>query len=309
VRIGLTGFFSNAEQVVRHAERAEADGFTSLWFPGAGGSDPLLGITLAARATSTIEMGTSVLQMYPCHPVLMAARAAAVASAVAAPGRFTLGVGPSHRPSVEDVLGLSYDTPGRFTDEYVQVLTGLLAGHPSDPVSFEGEELQVHADPPPRPGGVEVPVLLAALGPRLLRVAGTHAAGTILWMGNAQAIESHVAPRITEAASAAGRAQPRIVAGLPVAVHDDEDEARALAAEAFAVYGTLPNYQRLLAHGGISGPAEAALVGTEESVAGQIEALFAAGATDLWAAPFPVGDDPKASTARTRALLKDLLPT
>lgn len=304
MRIGLTGFFSDVDQVVRQAERAEADGFTSLWFPGAGGSDPLLGIAFAARATSSIELGTSVLQTYPCHPVLMATRAAAVASAIGAPGRFTLGVGPSHRPTIEDRYGIAYDHPGRHTEEWVQVLTQLLAGQA---VELDGEDLYAQAEPPALPAGVEVPVLLAALGPRLLRVAGTYADGTILWMGNARAIEQHVAPRIRAAAADAGRPAPRIVAGLPVVVHDDEAEARAAVAEAFSVYGTLPNYQRLLAHGGVDGPADAAIVGDEAGVTAQVEALFSAGATDLWAAPFGVGADPKASTARTRALLKDLL--
>jgi len=165
----------------------------------------------------------------------------------------------------------------------------------------------VNAGPPSLLGGVEVPVLVAALGPRLLRVAGTYAAGTIPWMGNATAIESHVAPLVTKAAAEAGRPAPRIVAGLPICVHDDEAEARGVAAEQFSIYGTLPNYQRILEHGGVAGPAEAAIVGDEASVAGQVEALFEAGATDFWAAPFPVGDDQSASRARTRALLKELL--
>jgi alkanesulfonate monooxygenase SsuD/methylene tetrahydromethanopterin reductase-like flavin-dependent oxidoreductase (luciferase family) len=96
------------------------------------------------------------------------------------------------------------------------------------------------------------------------------------------------------------------VVGLPVAVHDDVAEARSRAAEQFALYGTLPNYQRILERGGVAGPADAAIVGDERSVTAQIEALFEAGATDVWAAPYPVGDDRAASRERTRTLLKDL---
>jgi F420-dependent oxidoreductase-like protein len=198
--------------------------------------------------------------------------------------------------------GLDFSHPGRHTEEYVRVLAPLLRG---ETVAFDGEDFHVHAGAPALTHG-EIPVLVAALGPRLLRVAGEQTAGTILWMANAQAIESHVAPRIRAAADGAGRPAPRIVAGLPVAVHDDVAEGRAVAAQQFAMYGTLPNYQRILAHGGVDGPADAAIVGDEVSVAGQIEALFAAGATDIWAAPFAVGDDRKASVARTRALLKEL---
>ena len=149
-------------------------------------------------------------------------------------------------------------------------------------------------------------VLVAALAPRLLRVAGAVADGTILWMGNARAVETHVAPRIHAAAESAGRSAPRIVAGLPVAVHDDVAEARAVAARQFAIYGTLPNYQRILVHGGVDGPADAAIVGDEATVAASLQGLFDAGATDIWASIFPVGDDASGSRRRTRALLQEL---
>ena len=303
MRIGLSGLGRNVDRMVEQAQQAEADGFTSLWYASAVGGDPLVAMAVAGRATSTVELGTAVLQTYACHPVLQANRAAAAVSAIGAPGRFTLGVGPSHQPVIEGILGLSYGTPGRHTDEYVQILTALLGG---EQVTFAGEELRVTAGPPPLMDGAKVPVLVAALGPRLLRVAGRHAAGTITWMANATAIERHVAPRIRKAAADAGRPDPRIVAGLPVAVHDDVAEAQSVAAQLFAAYGTLPNYRRILDVGGVAGPADAAIVGDEASVAAQIEALLAAGATDLWAAPFPVGDDRSGSRARTRALLQEL---
>jgi F420-dependent oxidoreductase-like protein len=304
MRIGLTGGGTTADRMVGQASRAEADGFTSMWYPSAaGGGDPLPVMTLAGRATASIELGTAVLQTYACHPVLQASRANAVAFAIGAPGRLTLGVGPSHQGPIEDRLGLSYDTPGLHTDEYVQVLDGLLRG---ERVRFAGRQFRVDAGPLPLLAGAEIPVLVGALGSRLLRVAGAYTAGTILWMANATAIEAHVAPTIRKAAADAGRPAPRIVAGLPVAVHDDVAEARAAAAGLFRVYGELPNYQRILARGGIAGPGDAVLAGDEDSVAAQVRALFAAGATDVWAAPFPVGGDPVASRARTRALLASL---
>ena len=304
MRIGLTGGGATADRIVSQASRAEADGFTSMWYPSAaGGGDPLAAMTLAGRATSAIELGTAVLVSYTCHPVLQASRANATSSAIAAPGRFTLGVGPSHQFVIENRLGLSYDTPGEHTEEYVQILAGLLRG---EQVRFAGQEFRVEAGPLALPDGAEIPVLVAALGSRLLRVAGAYTAGTILWMANATAIEAHVAPTIRKAAADAGRPAPRIVAGLPVAVHDDVAEARSAAARLYQAYGELPNYQRILSHGGIAGPAEAVIVGDEDSVAAQVRALFEAGATDVWAAPFPVGDDAAASRARTRALLASL---
>jgi F420-dependent oxidoreductase-like protein len=303
MRIGLPGVGSTVDSIVRNAERAEAEGFRSLWYTSAAAGDPLVAIALAGRATSSVELGTAVLQTYACHPTLQATRAAAVAAAIGTPGRFTLGVGPSHRPVVEGALGLSYDRPGRHTEEYVEVLATLLRG---EEVRFTGDVFRVNAAPPALVDGAELPVLVSALGPRLLRAAGQHTAGTITWMATATAVERHVAPRIRAAAADAGRPEPRIVAGLPVAVHDDVAEARSAAAEVFAVYGTLPNYQRILERGGVAGPAEAAVVGDEAAVTGQLEALLEAGATDVWAAPFPVGADRSASRARTRELLRAL---
>ena len=301
MRIGLTGGGASADRMIDQAERAEADGFTSLWYASAVGRDPLVAMALAGRATSSIELGTAVLQTYTCHPALQANRGLAAAEAMGRPG-LTLGVGPSHAPAIDDMLGISYEHPGADTEEYVVILDALLR---SEAVDHDGEHYRVHLPagaPPAQPVGL----LVSALAPRLLRVAGEHAAGTVTWMANATAIERHVGPRIGAAAESAGRPAPRIVVGLPIAVHDDEAEAREVAAGMFAGYGVLPNYRRILDLGGAAGPADAAVVGDETSVTAQVEAIFAAGATDFWAAPFPVGDERSASRRRTRALLQEL---
>jgi F420-dependent oxidoreductase-like protein len=287
--------------MVQQAIEAEADGFTSLWYASAVFGDPLVAMALAGRATKSIELGTSVLQTYTCHPVLQANRGASTAAAMDRPG-LTLGVGPSHKPAIEGAYGLSYDDVGAHTEEYLTVLGSLLRGAG---VSHHGTHFNVEIPtvaPLPQP----VSLMLSALAPRMLRVAGELTDGTILWMANARSIETHVAPRINAAAAAAGKPAPRIVAGLPVAVHDSVDEARETAATMFANYGVLPNYRRILDIGGAPGPGDAAIVGDEAGVSAQIQALFDAGTTDLWAAPFPVGEDRSASRQRTRALLKEL---
>jgi alkanesulfonate monooxygenase SsuD/methylene tetrahydromethanopterin reductase-like flavin-dependent oxidoreductase (luciferase family) len=145
------------------------------------------------------------------------------------------------------------------------------------------------------------------LGPRLLRVAGELADGTVLWMAPPRAIESHIAPQVHAAASAAHRPAPRIIAGLPVAVHDDQAEARSAAAASSAMYAGMANYQRILDIGGATSPADAAIVGDERSVRAQLQGLLDAGATDIWAAVFPVGDDKARSRGRTIELLKELV--
>jgi Luciferase-like monooxygenase len=190
VRIGLTGGAATADRIIQQAVEAEADGFTSLWYASAVFGDPLVTMALAGRATATIELGTAVLQTYTCHPVLQANRAASTAAAMGRAG-LTLGVGPSHEFVIEDVYGLSYDDVGANTEEYVTVLSTLLRG---EGINYRGEHYRVNipaVQTPPQP----VRVMVSALAPRLLRVAGELSDGTILWMANALAIERHVSPR------------------------------------------------------------------------------------------------------------------
>jgi F420-dependent oxidoreductase-like protein len=302
MRIGLGAGAPAIDRIVEQAVEAEAAGFTSLWFPSNVLGDPLAAIAVAGRATSSIELGTAVLVTYVAHPLLTAARVAGTAAAMGREG-LVLGMGPSHDMAIEGAYGLSYARVGTHTEEYTRIVTAALRG---DAVQLDGEELRAHAASPTA-APFPVPVLLGALAPRMLRVAGEVADGTVTWMANAEALESHVVPRITAAAAAAGRPAPRVVAGLPVAVHDDVDEAREAAAKTYGFYGNLPNYARILHHGGLERSADACIVGDEDAVATQLRALVDAGATDVWAAAFPVGDDRKASRARTRALLEHLV--
>ncbi len=302
MRIGISGGGTTVDRLIDQAAEAEADGFTSLWYAGASGVDPFVVVPLVGRATTRIELGTSIVQTYPRHPVLMANQAVGVAKAMGDTGRFTLGVGVSHRPVIEGTYGLDYSHNARHLREYLTVLGALLR---EGRVSFEGEEYRATSEIRDRPEA-PVPVLVAALARKSLTSAGQLAEGTITWMANATAVAGLIAPTLRGAAEAAGRPDPRVVCGLPVAVTDDVDAAREVAARQFAIYGMLPNYQRVLAAGGLSAPAEAAIVGDEDTVAAAIAELFASGATDVWCAPFPVGNDRRASRDRTRTLLKDL---
>jgi F420-dependent oxidoreductase-like protein len=305
MRIGLTGGASTADKIVAQAQQAEADGFHALWYASTVAGDPLVAMALAGRATSTIELGTAILQTYPCHPLLQANRAAAVVNAMGRAG-FTLGLGPSHEPLIGGVLGLSYEHPGRNTEEYLRIISGLLRG---EEVDFAGEDWTTHS-----PEGMvtlehHVPLLLSALSPRMLRIAGRFADGVVLWMASAKAIESRIVPTLQHAAEAAGRPSPRVVAGLPVVVHDDADAARAATAAMSTMYSGMTNYQRIIQAGGGASPADVAVVGNADSVHAQLRDLLAAGATDIWAQPIGVGDDRAqraSSLQRTRELLATL---
>jgi F420-dependent oxidoreductase-like protein len=302
MRIGLSGDGPSIERIVDQAVEAEGTGFTSLWYSSATLGDPLAPIVIAGRATASIELGPAVLQTYATHPALMAGRTASASAAMGRPG-LVLGIGPSHEAVVEGMYGLSYAHPGRHTEEYTRIVVAALNG---EDVDVDGKEFRVRLRAPtaaPYP----VPVLISALAPRMLRVAGAVADGTITWMAGVEALRSHIVPRICAAAEAAGRPVPRVVVGVPVAVHDDLDAAREEAERTYSFYSGLPNYARILRLGGLERAADACIVGDEEAVADQIRALVAAGATDIWARPFPVGDNPEASRRRTLAVLEELV--
>src|SRR3954462_10422725 len=178
MRIGLTGGASTVDKLVVQAQQAEADGFSSLWYASLVQGDPLVAMAVAGRATTSLELGTAVLQTYPCHPLLQANRVASGGSAAGRPG-CRRGSGPSHESLVRGVLGMSYDRPGQNPEEYVAILTAVLRG---DDVDLDGEEWSAHTSGRAVPLSHPVPVLVAALGPRLLRIAGRLADGAVLWM-------------------------------------------------------------------------------------------------------------------------------
>ena len=302
MKVGL--FYGGAPDVEGHvkgAVDAEKDGFDSIWYGQVFGPDVLTVIAMAGERTERIQFGTSVVPTYTRHPTVMAAQA--LTTQAATHGRFSLGIGLSHAPVVEGMWGLSYDRPAVHMREYLTIVQALLKG---GRVSHNGEFFKVNAQVS-IPGTTPPPVLIAALAPVMLKIAGTLSDGTITWMTGPKTLETHICPRLNKAAEEAGRPKPRVVVALPVAVTDDPDDAREKAARSFAIYGTLPNYKRVLDIEGAGGPANVAIVGNEAEVERQIRALPSSGATEFAAALFPVGDDAGASLARTRALVKSLV--
>jgi F420-dependent oxidoreductase-like protein len=256
---------------------------------------------MAGPRTSRIELGTSVVPTYPRHPYVMAQQAMTVQAATH--GRFTLGIGLSHAPVIEGMWGMSYDKPARHMREYLSVLRPLID---EGRVGFSGELYKTAAGLQV-PGATPMPVLIAALAPMMLKVAGQLADGTVTWMTGAKTIESHIVPSLAAATKEAGRPASRIATGLPVAVTDDAAAGKERAAKVFTVYGQLPNYRRMLDKEGAAGPADVSIIGDEAAVERQIRDLASAGVTDFFGAMFPVGDDAQGSLARTRALLKSLV--
>jgi len=278
-------------------QQAADDGFASAWISNIFGLDALTALAVAGRQVPGIELGTAVVPTYPRHPAALAQQALTVALAVG--GRLALGIGLSHRLVIEDMYGQSFERPARHMREYLSILLPLLNGEAAD---FDGDTMRAKIGlSVSRPS--RVPVLLAAMAPAMLRLAGERADGTVLWMTGPATVRDYIAPAITQAAAAAGRPAPRVVCILPVCVTDDPDQARTRAARIFEIYGQLPSYRAMLDREGAAGPADVTIAGDEETVGSRIMALADAGVTDFVAGEFAVGDDAK----RTRALLKSLV--
>ena len=261
--------------IVARIKDAEARGFATVWMTNAFSFDAITALAAAARETSRVELGTAVVPTYPRHPVVMAQQALTAQSASG--GRFTLGIGLSHETMVTNALGLPFDRPAQHMREYLQVLMPLLN---KEPTSVNGDFYRVQA----RVGVGDVapvPVVVAALGPRMLKLAGSMTAGTITsWVGP-RTLETHIAPKITEAAEAAGRPAPRIIIGLPISLTNDPDSARQNFGPQVAGYGLLPSYRAMFDHEGVDDPAEIAMFGDEVALDKVLTELDSAGATDF----------------------------
>lgn len=265
-------------------EAAEA-GIRRAWVPQLLGIEALTAIAVAGREVPDIELGTAVVPTYPRHPFVLAGEALTTSAALGGGNRLHLGIGLSHQLVIEGMLGLKFEKPALHMREYLSALRPALAGQPVD---VQGETLRAATlmGPIKVDDAGPVPVLVAALGPAMLRVAGELADGTLTWMAAPKVVGNRMAPTITAAAEAAGRPRPRIGVGLPVAVTDDVEAAVERAATAYAVYDTLPSYKRLLDEAGLDGPAGVVIAGDEAEVTKRILALADVGATEFIASPF-----------------------
>ena len=290
--------------LLEDARGAEAAGLASFWMPQVPGYlDALTAVALIGQVTEHIELGTAVLPIQTRHPLIMAQQA--LTTDLACGDRLALGLGPSHHWIISDQLGLSYDRPARLVRDYLEVLTASVTG--PRPVRVRNDSYAVDAtiDVAEAP---TMPILLAALGNTMLRLAGERAGGTILWMADERTIADHVVPRITAAADGAGRPAPRIVAGVPVALcaTGEVDRARRYASEVLGHAELSPNYLRLLEHGDARDVGDTMAAGDEAAVAARLRRYRDAGVTDLAARIVPLGED-AAARARSRARTQEFL--
>jgi 5,10-methylenetetrahydromethanopterin reductase len=263
-------------------------------------------VSLMAAHSSRIELGTAVVPLQAQHPIALARQA--LSTHAVAGGRLALGVGPSHHWIIRDMLGLPYEKPAAYTRDYLQVLNAAIAG--PGLVDVENDSFTVRnpmaigADDP-------MPVLVAALGPVMLQLAGELADGTVLWMADERAIGDHIAPKITKAAADAGRPAPRIIAGIPVCLCApyQVDEAKKRANRILGEAEVSPNYQRLLERGDARDVGDLCAAGDEEAILARMRRFADAGVTDLSVRLLPIGDNRDelvASKRRTREMIAAL---
>lgn len=299
MQIGIFGGEPAGIDAAVDAARTVAEqGFSGYWIPQIFGFDALTTLAVVGREVPGIEVGTAVVPTYPRHPMMLAAQA--LTTQVASHGRLVLGIGLSHKMVIENMFGLSFEQPLRHMREYLTILMSLIH---TGSVTFTGETLSANGSIN-IPGATPCPVLVAALGPKMLELAGMLADGTVTWMTGAATLAELTVPTITKAAAAAGRPAPRIGASLPVCVTSDSDASRARAAKVFQVYGILPSYRAMLDREGAAGPEDVAIIGDEATVRAGVEQVADAGVTDFVAAEFASDADER---ARTRELLRSLL--
>lgn len=274
--------------------RIDEAGFHTAWLGQMHEFDALAALALAGRVTRRCELGSWVVPLQTRHPIALAQLAATAQAACG--GRLLLGVGVSHAAVIEKRLGLAYAGPLRLAEESLAVLAPLLRG---ERVDHDGARYRIHAALDV--GAAPPALLLAALGPQMLALAGRAADGAAIWLGGARYLQELAIPAVLSNARDAGRPAPRVVCGLPIAIADRRRAADSLT-RWIGPTAKLPSYRNVLARGGAASVADVALLGDDASVLDALDELAVLGVTDFNAVTFPVEGDPDAQS-RTFELL------
>jgi F420-dependent oxidoreductase-like protein len=276
------GAANAVDDAIGQASDAFHRGVRQVWLGQRFDVDALTLAAVIATAVPGLGVGTAVVPINPRHPLLVAS--AAQTAQAAAHGNFSLGVGLGGNELEQRAFGIPAGKEVTRLREYLTVLRSI---RDDGEVDFQGQELA--ARPPLSPvvaGGRPFPVYVAAMGPRALHAAGELADGTLTYLAGPRTIEEFIAPTITRAAADAGRAPPRIIASVPVAVTSNPDAARADAATSLHFYDQFPSYQKIIAREGVTSAADLAVIGDPDAVIGRLLRYRAAGATDVVLSPF-----------------------
>jgi F420-dependent oxidoreductase-like protein len=300
-------YATKVDRLRADARWAQDAGLSSIWVPQIPDDfDALTAAAVVGAETARIEIGTAVVPVQPRHPIALAQQALSVQAVCG--GRLALGLGVSHHWIIDEMLGLPYERPVATMRAHLDVLDQAFRGPGA--VDVDNDLFRVH-NPLDITDITPTPVLIAALGPQMLRLAGERTDGTILWMADERAIGTHVAPRINEAAAAVGRPAPRIVAGIPLCLCADHeiDAAVARTNRILAEAEVSPNYQKLLDLGDARQVGDILAAGSESTIEKRLRSFADAGVTDISVRVVPIGDgrdELLASMRRTREYLAAL---
>lgn len=299
IGIGLTE--PTPDRAINVIRRAEEAGVAAVWMTaGRVGPDPLITFAAAARETSRIKMGTSIVPTYPRHPLALAMQVVALGQL--APDRFRLGVGPSHKPMMENIWGIPFKEPLSHLREYVGVLRQALT---TGDINVDGPRFSVHnrIDNPP-----QVPIMISALRQKAFTLAGEIADGAISWVSPAPYLRDTAIPALAEGARSAGRTAPPLVAHCFISVSENTEAVYEAARRQVALYPKLPFYSKMFQDAGYPEAADGTLSdrmidavvvhGNEEQVAAGLRAFANAGAGEIIASLMPVGDNRDAAIDR-----------
>jgi F420-dependent oxidoreductase-like protein len=298
-RIGVSVGAPDVQTLLRTIDEAEATGVTQLWMTQNPTSLESLTVFAAAFVrTQRVRLGTSIVPTYPRHPLALAQQAATVN--MLGPGRLRLGVGTSHRPSIERTYGLPMVRPLAHLREYVGMLRAALwAGE----VDHQGQFFTARATLTQTP---RLPILIAALGAAAYRLAGEVSDGAISWNSPPAYLRDVALPALRAGATAAKRQTPPLVAHIWVGLSDDKEAVETTAKQALAGYARLPFYANMFAAAGYpleDGAVSDALVeqlvvqGVEDTVTQRLTELLDSGLNELLLTIVPLGD---VAAARTR---------
>ena len=274
------------DDVVSQARRAYDVGVKQVWLAQQFDHDAISLAGLVGAAVPGLGVGTSVVPINPRHPLIVASLAQTAQAA--AHGNFSLGLGLGAHEPERLAFGTAWPNPVGRLREHLQVLRSIFD---TGSVNFHGDDFNASpAWPVKVAGGTPLPVYVAAMGPKALRVTGELADGTLPYLAGPRTIAEFIEPTIAKAAADAGRPKPAIIAAVPALVSDDQDAARAFAAEQLSFYESVPSYQKVLAREGVASAGDLAAVGSAESIARQLRSYLDAGATDVVISPVDRAD-------------------
>jgi len=231
------------DESVNRAREAERLGFESVWvtqLPDA--RDAALVLAAYAAATQGVRLGTGVLPIYTRHPTAMAQMAATLDEMSS--GRLILGLGVSHRVTVESMWGIKLERPADAMREYVSIVRASLR---EGAASEDGELFSAHWSYS-APRRAEIPIMLAALGPKMLELAGEVSDGVVLWMCSPSYIKESVLPHVKAGREKAGKTMEgfEIVAAVPVCVTSDRAAGLDVFRRTVERYASLPFYRNMM---------------------------------------------------------------